>query len=150
MKKPTRPTLKEMATATGFCVSTLQRYAAQGCDVFDSAAVKKHALGKQNPPRRADTPEMAATRQKLLEVQIERHEHFLKVARGEVVPVEEVRRDMIRVAMAVRTALQRLEADAPSWAGLSANVMDANVRSCIDRICADLHDATSSIYQSGR
>lgn len=64
-----------------------------------------------------------------------------------LLPREQVEADMIRIGHGVRSSLQRLRADGPTWAGLEAHQIEKRVDALLDQVCADLHDAMSRLYQ---
>jgi hypothetical protein len=55
---------------------------------------------------------------------------------------------MLRIGAAVRAALQMIRTDAPTWEGLPAHEIEKRADVCIEKICADLHDSTSTLYRA--
>ncbi len=144
--------LQQAASILGCDVALLKGAKRMGCTAFRAnnsvnIAQLREWLEKNET---GGLVENIASKQQLelrkLRLQCERYEEDLLVARRLNTPNAQIRADMLRIGTAVKAALLILRADAPTWEGLTATEIEARVTEAIDKICANLHDQTSSIY----
>jgi hypothetical protein len=92
----------------------------------------------------ADSPTSTELRSRLIEVQIQKIEHALSVARGEFYPVADVRRWGAELGAAVRKVVTQLHMVAPSVVGLSVPDAEARLKDVEDDILRQLHQIGTS------
>jgi hypothetical protein len=162
-KRPARAKPKKGAEKPVMAATIGAAAAMLGCDLIDLQQAKKNgapgfrANGSVNITEvrewlethqaSANEPmtEKALKLRKLLR-QCEKLEEELAISRGKHTPNEIIKRDLFRIGAATRAAMTKLQTDVPNWEGLSAPAMQARMDERCDKICQELHDATSALY----
>lgn len=142
-------TLREVAAKVGCTIRALSKYKLEGVDVYDVEAVRKHRESKRtgDVPRAGNDPDIKEEKRRLTKAQADKAELEVRRLRGELVPVAEVREDMLRIGGAVKAAMLRLENDLPPRLhGLEPGAMQVPIRESIDGILAQLSEMTSGVY----
>ena len=115
---------------------------------WDINAVEKHLADlPPPPPEDADLEDKEILERRKLRAQYLKEEFRLDAEKRRFIPVEEVQRDLMRIASAERAEDMRLVGDVGAWEGLSAAEMNRRARAWLDAKCANLSDQLSKLYQ---
>lgn len=143
--------MKQAAAMLGCDASDLKRLKAGGSQAFKHGRVNVAMVRKELdalPPApvgdELETKDILERRK--LRAQYLKEEHRLAVEQKRFLPVEDVRRDVLRIGAALRAELLRFIGDVPNWEGIAAAEMSQRAKKTFDTICASLSDETSKLY----
>ena len=134
------PTNKELAEALGVSVRRIGQLRSEGMPV-DS--IKDAHQWRQNKLAGDSSSEaLRAERIRLVRAQAERHEVENEVRRGELLPIGEVRADVVKVSTLARDRFLRMSHDLPPrLEGLSADkiakIIHDEVTETLENLCRD-------------
>ncbi len=148
MKKRYKHPLAVYVDTYSVSISTIKRWAAEGYSLDDPKKLDVEVGAQKNRPESQSSadPEKRELERRKLQLQCERLEFQNNVERGRYTANDILREHGTRVGHAARTALMRLKADAPTWAGMQADEIETRVTKLIDGICRDLSNANSKLY----
>lgn len=141
-------TQKEMARRVGVNKSVITKYKALGVDVTDEDAVRRHkAENKRGGQPNESYGDLRAEKLRLTKAQADRAELEVRRLRRELVAVEEVRADLLRIGSTVKALILRLESDLPpTLHGLEPAEMQLRIRESVDKILSQLSEMASYMH----
>ena len=148
--KTNQPTLAELAKASGISTKTLARYKAKGVNIFDAAALRAHAGGNKHAPASLESPDLRAAKLRKINLECERIALALDVERKKLLPIDEVRADIICIAASQRAEDMALVALAGTWEGLTAADMHERALEWFDSKCRNLQHEFAKINEITR
>lgn len=131
----------------GVSIRQVYRWIEKGLPLDDPAAMRAH-LGLQKHTAPGLTPAAVLDRkEKKLDLECQKLEFNLSVARGQYTDNARIREDLTVIATAMRAGLMRLENDLPGQlAGLDSAAIQIKIRTATDGIMSQLSDSLSDLY----
>lgn len=139
---------KDMAKRMGLSTETISRYKRQGVDITSEDAIRAHQLTKRDRgiARVKTTGDLHAEKLRLIKAQADKAELEVRRIKRELVPVEEVRTDLLRIGSVVKALIVRLESDLPPVLhGLEPADMQLRLRESCDGILMQLSEMSAYI-----
>ncbi len=143
-----KPTQVEMAARAGISRRTIQGYRAAGVDTHDIRAIKRHMRDLRHGGvvgEHADrSGSLHAARTALTKAQADKAELRARQLRRELVPVEDVRADVLAIKRTVADALDIFAESLPDrLAGLEPAEMEAVIRNATQTMLERLSDVVT-------
>ena len=142
-------TSEEYAKLYKCSTRTIERAKRDGAPIEDPEAMSAWFAARKNSPSGTGgkAEQIAdAKLEKVLE-EIKRIKIKNEIDTKKLIPVDIVSRELIRIGNAFRSELLRIGGDIPNWEGLKAPEMKRRWDEIMERMCADLSDQLSEIYQ---
>ena len=139
-----RKRLERLAAALGCCVATVRRAEAQGAPVESREGMSAWFATRKNAPHGAARAlggvlaELEGLKMEKLKLEIEWLKIQIAKDTGELIPVEPLRRGVIRLSWECRHAIEELGRDVPTWAGLPREELkrrsEARITAILERL----------------
>ena len=141
----------EFAAQYNCATKTIARARKAGAPLNDPQAMADWFAGRKNSP--ASAPDiggksslLADVKLQKLQKEVERLQIRIDVEKKKLIPLDDARSQMTRIASAMRSELLRFAGDVPNWQGLSASEMQLRVDAQVRSMCENLHDQFSELY----
>jgi translation initiation factor 2 alpha subunit (eIF-2alpha) len=142
--------MAQLAIKYGVAYDVIRKAHAEGVDVYDENAMADR-IAKRMPntisTASGKVGSLADVKIEKLRKETERLQLKIDAEKKRLVPIDQVRRDMVRIANAVRSELMRFAGDVPNWEGLKAAEMQRRVDEKVEAMCTDLADAFGELYK---
>lgn len=138
----------ELAARYGVDERRVRDYRAAGAPLDDIEAMDKWMEERRTAPPMDPTRLNSLADAKLAKLQkeVERLQIRIDSERKRLIPLDDVRANMVRIASAMRAELLRFAGDCPNWEGLKASEMQVRIDSQVRSMCEQLSDQFSELY----
>jgi DNA-binding transcriptional MerR regulator len=138
----------ELAARYGVDARSIRNYRAAGApiDELEQMDAWVAAQRKAPPMDPSRLNSMADAKLAKLQKEIERLQIRIDSERKRLIPLDDVRANMVRIASAMRAELLRFAGDCPNWEGLKASEMQVRIDSQVRSMCEQLSDQFSELY----
>jgi DNA-binding transcriptional MerR regulator len=150
-EKTLQKTDSEYAEKFKCSVKTIRRAREAGAPLDDVDAMSDWFAASKNSPKGSaeiggKSAQMAEAKLAKLQKEVERLQIRIDTERKRLIPLEEVRANMVRIASAMRSELLRFAGDVPNWEGLKATEMKSRTDAQVRIMCEQLNDQFSELY----
>lgn len=147
-KKTNRSQDAELAARYGVDPRRVRDYRAAGAPVDDIESMDRWMENLRKAPKMDPTRLNSLADAKLAKLQkeVERLQIRIDSERKRLIPLDDVRSNMVRIASAMRAELLRFAGDVPNWEGLRASEMQVRVDAQVRSMCEQLSDQFSELY----
>jgi len=140
----------ELAERYGVDARSIRSYRAAGAPMYDLEKMDAWIAAQRKAPPMDPTRlnSMADAKLAKLQKEIERLQIRIDTERKRLIPLDEVRANMVRIASAMRSELLRFAGDCPNWEGLRASEMQVRIDAQVRSMCEQLSDQFSELYSA--
>lgn len=151
-KSARRQRYAELAKKFNCDPKTIERADAAGAPLDDVEALSNWFAERRTGPSgegigAGNLASLADMKIEKLRCECERLKIKIDAEKKRLIPVDQVRRDMVRIGNAFRSELMRFAGDIPNWEGLPAAQLQARVDEKVESLCTELANAFADLYQ---
>lgn len=137
-----------LAERYGVDERSIRNYKKLGAPLHDLEAMDEWIAQKRTipgmDPARLNT--LADAKLAKLQKEVERLQIRIDTERKRLIPLDDVRANMVRIASAMRSELLRFAGDVPNWEGLRASEMQVRIDAQVKSMCEQLSNQFSELY----